>query len=228
MGIEMNYSKVRENLFLTLAKEGDSKIDPENNVYINKGGMLIVPSVGREKDEILGTYKEFKYVTNEMLISWRVDKERCIDDAYENSNALFNTEIKPVEEYLNNRTGILRPDGDTIPELYVLTNRQHFCGSLGIFTDKELLADLAGKAALSELAVIPVSEDFAFCIPINSTEQKNALEHIYNDFCEYFGIAMSMWQGIGIYDAQRDEITFKDGSSIDLELNEEQVYNRSR
>ena len=229
----MSLDQVKENLFLSIKsihEMHETENLHENIVQKKKGNMAVVLSVATKKDDLMGTYSEFGYVTQEHLECWNLSEDEGFSIAYDNSKKYFPGILEPINKYITFSDEFLESDGEEIPSLYVLTNKQHFNGAITLFTEPEQLEALSNKSDIGKVAVVPISSDNVICVPLATEESIKDISEIYEEFQGYIKRNIGLTQGIMTYEQETKTFREASGEEFDLDIKNDAsiVYGNTR
>lgn len=210
-----------KKLFLTIKGMHELEKMNEDTVYEKKGDLAIILSNAVKLDELMGTYESYAYVTRHDLEKWNLDESEAFSIACKNTKEQFPGVVEPISQYITFSDEFLEADGEMVPKLYVVTNKEHFNGTVTIFTEPDVLDHLSTESDIGKVAIVPISSNSMVCCPLINNDSLNDLSDIYNDFLSYLKRDIGLAQGIMTYDSESKTICSTNGEEFDLTIRQD-------
>lgn len=215
----MSREENENNLFLSIKGMHELQKMSDGVVYEKKGELAVVLAKATKINELMGTYESYTYVTHQDLEKWNMDEEEAFSIACDNTKVQFPGVVEPISNYITFSDVFLEADGETVPTLYVISNKEHFNGAVTIFTEPDVLDRISMESDMGQVAIVPISSNSMICCPLINMESLDDLSDIYNEFLSYLKREIGLAQGIMTYDNESKNICAADGEEFDLMLN---------
>lgn len=190
--------------------------------YIRRGEIAITVQmcIGEKKD---GKYLSCIPVTEKMLGEWEVSKEDLFEKASENSKKMMPGMVKPLKEFAEMTEDFLYPDGNAVPDAFILTNAMHFNGAAALFYHADILTDLGKQINKNDFALLPTGQNEMICIAVDSKDLLREYQVLFEEFSREQPEGECIAKNIVCLDIHKRIIEQMDGVSYPMDLDSKRV-----
>lgn len=219
--------EIEGRLILSAVNYADNRKSLAALPVVQKGEIaLFVQMLTGEKNQY-GVYTECCSVTEEMRQSWGINRNILFSKAAENSKYLYPGELKPLSDYVNNTAGMIMPDGQTVPDVYVLSNAYHFQGTATMFYAPELLDELGRSLKKDHIVLMPTGADESFCIALGEKADLLGYQVLFDEVRENMEHS-ALTQNVMEYDVKTQLVEDIGGETFTLDVDDTPQLVRGR
>lgn len=195
---------------------------------VQKGDFALYTQVCIGEKNDYGMYTACLSVTEELRQTWGIHRMDLFEKAAENSKILFPGEISPLSEFANRTEGLIMPDGNAIPDVYVLSNSYHFNGAAALFYQSELLDDLGTVLNKSHFVLMPTGVNEVYCIASNEKADLMGYQVLFDEVLENVEGRSALSQNVMDYDVKNKIVEELTGDIYSLDVDETPQFIRGK
>lgn len=195
---------------------------------VQKGDFALYTQVCIGEKNDYGLYTACVSVTEEMRQGWGINRNELFSIAAENSKVLFPGEIKPLSEFANRTEDVILPDGNAVPEVYVLSNQFHFNGAATLFYQPELLDQLGEKLKKDHFVLMPTGVNEVYCIASNGKPDLMGYQVLFDEVLESVERHSALSRNVMDYEVKSQMVEEIGGDTYTLDVDDTPQFARGK